>query len=92
MVLQKKNGLDVSPAYANDKACATFIGVIADVMRGMYAVLNLIAISLSSLDLFSLALHSCREAICLQRRAGIAACEVFSASGVDGEVVLFELS
>ena len=30
----KKNGLHVNPTYANDTACAQFIGVISDNLRG----------------------------------------------------------
>lgn len=37
LTLMKKNGLNVNPTYANDKACAQFIGVISDSLRGKTA-------------------------------------------------------
>ena len=33
ITLMKKNGLDVNPTYANDTACAQFVGVIADTFK-----------------------------------------------------------
>lgn len=33
ITLMKKNGMDVNPTYANDTACAQFIGVIADTLK-----------------------------------------------------------
>ena len=37
IVLMKKNGLNVNPTYANDTACAQFVGVIADTLKGQTA-------------------------------------------------------
>ena len=34
IALMKKNGLNVNPTYANDKACVQFIGVISDNLQG----------------------------------------------------------
>lgn len=36
-ILQKKNGLSINPTYANDTACAQFIGIIADTMKSKKA-------------------------------------------------------
>lgn len=35
--MMKNNGLNVNPTYSNDTACAQFVGVIADTLKGKTA-------------------------------------------------------